>query len=146
MWASLQRDAALDLREICLRLERFNLFSGQGNTLLEQSGYSLSSRLARLPQGRCPMAPSLRQGCLPHSQGCPGSGTGSVLQSLQLARGQWFSCPCRQSLACWEVWLSIGMLECHRHVSINVNMNCMNWSCFEGCITCILLLDWFLAT
>lgn len=65
-------------------------------------------------------------------------------QSLQRARGQWLSCPCStgrapKSPACWEVWLSSGMLECHRHVSININMNCMNWSRFEGCITCVFL-------
>lgn len=35
----------------------------------------------------------------------------------------------------------LGSVILHRHVSININMNCMNWGCFERCIICIFLLD-----
>lgn len=154
IWASLQRDATLDLREICLRLGSFNPFSVQGNTLWGQGGTFPEQPIAsgQLSHG------SQSQTRL--SALVPGPGRSTALQSivpaqalalcwcqgLQLARGQGLSCPCStgralKSPACWEVWLSISVLECHRHVSINFNMNCMNWSCSEGCSACIFLWD-----
>lgn len=65
-------------------------------------------------------------------------------QSLQLSRGQWF-CPCStgralKSPACWKVWLSIGILEYHRHVSINIDMNCINWSCLK--VASLVFFSW----
>lgn len=112
---------ALDLRETCLRLGSFNPFSVQGNTL---QGKVVSSLSSQLPQGGYSIVPNLGQGCLPQSQGLGEAQPCRALSqlrhwlcagALQLALGQWLSCPCStgralKSPACWEVWLSIGML------------------------------------
>lgn len=122
IWVSLQKDAALDLREICLRLGSLNPFSVQSNTLWGQDGFFSEQLIASGQVSQC------SQSWTRLSAPVPGPGRSTAMQSTVPAQAlvpepcslpEGNGCPAPAEKPCllgsvalhWHVgvWFSIGM-------------------------------------